>query len=130
VASRTIDLEDAVVGVIFTLAAAASAGFFPADFPLDLAQDLIVFGEGAGSVGISPAKVIAVGCLLFAFVTNRTDRSDMTAVEVWTITATVALVLSPVFVPIVESILIENPMFGLISLAIQSGGYFTLGYLG
>lgn len=118
--------------MLFAITAAVSVGLVPSDLGgiVNMTQPIFTFGSGDGAVTITLAKGISLAVLGAIFYFNRQDMSNMTVVEYWTVVATGALVVSPVFLPIVESILTDNTLAGLVSLAVQTSGVLVLSYAG
>ncbi|MFC7057986.1 hypothetical protein ACFQQG_07130 [Halovenus salina] len=67
--------------------------------------------------------------LVTAFATNRPDFSVMGAVQTWVAIATVALVVVPPFMPLLNDLL-SIGIAGAIAVVIQASGYYSLAYLG
>jgi hypothetical protein len=126
-----IDLNDAVVSPFFVLASAISVGLISFSlFGIDFASAAFEFAANSGqTVAISYAQIIAVVALLVAYATNKPDFSGMGAIEMWAVVATVALVVAPPFVPIIQELL-SNDLAGLLAIVVQAGGFYSLSYLG
>jgi len=120
-----LDLNDAVVSPFFVIFAAVDVEVLGMDmFGFDFADTIINIGAG-----ISTATIISALALVVAFATNRPDFSKMGAIQTWVAIATIALVITPPFFPILDSLLSYN-IAGMVAIVIQATGFYTLAYLG
>lgn len=122
-----LDLNDAFISPLFVISAAVDAKLV--DFTIwgfDFANPLMSFSDGAA---ISTATVFSLLSLVIAYLTNRPDFSAMGVIQTWVAVATVALVIVPPFMPILDGILSVS-IVGLIAVVIQASGFYTLAYLG
>jgi hypothetical protein len=128
-----IDWDDRMAAVAFLLASAINNHIVdgPEFLGWTLRDGLFTIGAGTGDPAtITLGKVVALGALAGTIATNRTDFSRLTGVEMWVAIATIGLVLSPPFVPLLEFLLRSNMIAGSVALVIQAGGFFTISYLG
>lgn len=78
------------------------------------------------TVGIALA-MLALGWVLW---TNDLGWRGWTGIQLWVVLATVWLVLSPPFVPIMESIIMSSGIAKLVAFTLQTVGFSTISYLG
>jgi hypothetical protein len=124
-----IDINDAVVSPFFVLASGVAAGLFELTlFGHDLADPL--WSAAASSATISIANAIAVIALLVALASNKPKFSKMSGIEVWTVVATVGLVMAPPFMPVLQEMMGSHQLIGLVAVMVQAGGFYSLSYLG
>lgn len=91
-----LDIPDAVVSPFFVLSSAIALGlvnFSLAGF--DFASTALEFSGSGFTTTISYATIVSIIALGTAYATNRRDFSRMGALELWTVIATVALVITP-----------------------------------
>lgn len=122
-----LDLNDAFISPLFVISAGVDAGLF--DFKLwgfDFAEPLVSFSHGGA---ITAATLLSLFALGVAFATNRPDFSYMGAVQSWVAVATIALVIVPPFMPLLNEFL-SIGIAGSIAVIIQASGFYTLAYLG
>lgn len=130
-ATGEIGVEELGISMVFALAAAVSVGLFSGDLGfVNLTDSLFTLGEGTGAVEITLAKAVSVGLLGAVFYFNRQDMSSMSGVEYWIVVATGALVLSPVLLPVVDSVISSSTAAGVASLSVQTSGLLALAYAG
>jgi len=125
-----LDIPDAVVSPFFVLSSAIALGlvnFSLAGF--DFASTALEFSGSGFTTTISYATIVSIIALATAYATNRRDFSRMGGLELWVVIATVALVITPPFVPILQTLL-SNKVAGLVAIVIQAGGYYSLSYMG
>lgn len=126
-----IDMNDALVSPFFVLASGVQADLFGLElFGFDFASTIVTFGSGAESVEITAARIIAVVAILVAFASNKPDLSAMTGVQTLLTISTIGLVLAPPFTPILADFITGHTIAGLLALIIQSGGFYSISYLG
>lgn len=124
------DLDDVVVSPIFVLSSAIATGLISFTiFGFNFASTALQFSSQSYKTTISYATIVSVLALLAAYASNRKDFSNMTYVERWILFATIGLVITPPFAPLVQDIL-SNKIAGLVALVIQAGGFYSLSYSG
>jgi len=129
-ATGKFDIPDAALSPIFVAASMISLGLIDSQwFGFDFAGAVYTFSGSSGSTEITLATLISLGVLGYAYYTNRQDISSMERVEIWIVVATVALVLTPPFVPILEQFL-SNDLPAFAALIVQAGGYYALSFTG
>jgi hypothetical protein len=130
-ATGRFDLPDAALSPIFVVASMISLGLIPSEwFGIDFANAVYTFSGSSGSTEITIATVISLAVIGYAYYTNRQDLSQFERLEIWIITATVALILAPPFVPILEDLISGGDFPAFIALIIQAGGYYSLSFTG
>lgn len=126
-----LDITDALMSPLFVISSAVGAGIISfAPYGFDISEPLLTLGSGAGAITLTLAKIISIAVVLAAFITNRPDFEAFTAVETWVVVATLGLILAPPFSPALENFIQASYITGSISVIIQSGGYYSLAYLG
>ncbi|WP_324758170.1 hypothetical protein [Haloarcula montana] len=130
-ATGRFDLPDAALSPIFVAASMISLGLIDSQwFGIDFANAVYTFSGSSGSTEITIATVISLAVIGYAYYTNRQDISSFERLEIWIITATVALILAPPFVPILEDLVSGGDFPAFIALIIQAGGYYSLSFTG
>jgi len=94
--------------------------------PVDLSATLIDLGSDHS---FSIANILAIASLGYVGATNEWGADGLSAMQAWIVIATVALIVAPPFVPILETTLAETPA-GIFAALLQIGGYATFSYLG
>lgn len=123
-----IDIDDMVVSPFFVIASCIAVGLFPGTIMgVDFASNLIDFGNNAG---LSIANIVAITSIGVVIASNEPDLSAMSGVETWVAIATIGLVLTPPFAPALETFLSSSDIIGILSVSVQSGGLYSLSYLG
>jgi hypothetical protein len=124
------DIPDAALSPVFVAASMISLGLIDSQwFGIDFAGTVFQFSGGGDTTTITIATLISLSVIGYAYYTNRQDISSMERVEIWIITATVALILAPPFVPVLNEFL-SGDFPGFVALIVQAGGYYSLSFTG
>ena len=125
--SMRVNVEDMVGLPIFVAAAAVALGILDSTIMgFDLGQNVIELGGGHA---FSVANILALLTLGYVAFSNDWSRGDISALQIWLIAATVALVIAPPFLPVLVESIAETPA-ALVALLIQTGGYVAFSYVG
>lgn len=119
-----LDFETLLI-IPFSLGAAASLGLISGDV-----LPIINLGEvlyEAGTIEFTAGRVLSILALLAVFVNRDTPLSDTAGIDLWIVYATLALVLTPAFLPALESTLAEQPA-AILSFTVQSLGFTFVSY--
>jgi hypothetical protein len=124
------DIDDIVVSPLFVLSSAIATGLISFTFMgFDFASTALQFTSEGYKTTISYASIVSVLSLLVAYASNRRDLSRMSNVERWILFATIGLVITPPFAPLLQGLL-ANKIAGLVAVVIQAGGFYSLSYTG
>lgn len=122
-----VNVEDYVLLPVFVMAVAISLGLLDAVyFGIDFGATLIDLG--AGHV-FSIAHVAALASLGYVAYSNDWSSAELTGIQLWIVIATVGLIISPPFVPILQETLASDPV-NMIAAAVQIGGYVVFSFVG
>ena len=126
-ASNTVDLIDVPSLFVFMAAGLFSlilkgqnisiAGFDPTSALMTL----------PGETVISAAMVLQIAALAAVFITNKPELDLSSGIEAWLFIATLALVVLPPFVPLLDALL-GSVIAGIVAFIIQSFGISLLAY--
>jgi hypothetical protein len=122
-----IDTEDAIMAPAFLIGTMAMSGIASISI-FDYALTDAAFS--VGQTGITWAFLVAVAALGFAYATNGPALDKMDDVETYAVGGTVLLLLANEFVPQVNDLIVGSDVVGLIAVALMSGGYYAVAYLG
>lgn len=126
-----IDLNDAVVSPFFVIASGVQAQLFSMTlFGFDFASVILTLGSGPAAVEITAARIIAVAAVLVALASNQPEFDKMGLIETWAAVATIGLVVAPPFTPMLAELIVSSSIWGIMALVIQSGGFYSISYLG
>jgi len=143
-----IDIEDAVLGGVFTLASLATTGLFVGGTfqPVDIQLTESVWSSGSTTITI--AFIVSLAAIAGAYVTNRvgktgrsntvsvdTDLNDIVggkaSVETYVAGATLVIVLLNGFNVLgFNGFLTSNWWAGVIAFGVQLGGYYVFSWMG
>jgi len=122
-----LDLNDAFVSPLFVLSAGVDAGLLDMTiWGFDFADPFFSFSGGGE---ITAATVLSLFALVTAYATNIPDFDAMGIAQTWVAIATVALVVVPPFMPLLNDLL-SIGIAGAIAVVIQASGFYVLAYLG
>lgn len=138
-----IDLEDAILGSVFMMAAAVSSGLATVEIVgFDLASEIV----SISGIGIAAAPMLSTLSLAGAYATNRVQSSpnkqyevstnvdaiikgDAT-IETYVVLATLASIVVMVVDPMGIADTIQGSiLLGAVVLAVQSAGYYVVSYI-
>lgn len=124
-----VDLEDLALMPIFALASLFANDVIPGDAlgALDPTQTLFTLGP---ETSISIATIVAVVALGVVLWTNQPRLDPYGGIQAWVVIATVALIIAPPFVPLLENYLTAFPMLGIVSFILQTTGYTIASFMG
>lgn len=123
-AADELDLETLLI-IPFSLGAAASLGLIEGDI-----LPVINLGETifeAGTIDFTAGRLLSIISLLVVFINRDEPLSDTAGLDLWIVYATLALVLTPAFLPALESTLAQQPA-AILSFTVQSLGFTFVSY--
>lgn len=132
-ANMKLDLIDLPPGILFLFGALASLGLVDATVPLagwDLSSTAWTLAAEGESVPLSIAKLMSLSGVVWALATNNIGWRGWTSLQMFLAVATLGLVLSPPFVPILDAILMGSDLAKVVSLSIQMYGFAVISYIG
>jgi hypothetical protein len=123
-----LDTETYLLFPFFALGTAASLGLVSADILpwFELSEVILDIGNIEWTIG----RLLSVGALA-GVVINRDEPFDFDgwgAIELWTLYATVGLIIAPPFFPAFSETLAETPA-AFISFIVQSIGFALITYI-
>jgi len=121
------DPEDMFVYPLFLIASLLNLGIIP-DFTLWGWSALDVIWS-SGPTTITWATLAGVAALVIVFATNRPSLDEWGAVQTALVLSTIALVLTPPFVPVLSEALSAD-IAAVSAFAVQTGGYISLSVVG
>lgn len=126
-----IDVHEIVLGVLFALFGLTQLQLLNQStiLGLDLLGSVHTFSSGGHTATISWAMIGAIAILAITMWTNDWTPSLTAGIDIWIIIVTVWLILAPPFVPILESVLTDSMLPGIIAFTIQMIGYGSASYL-
>jgi ABC-type uncharacterized transport system permease subunit len=109
-----------VLIIPFSLGAAASLGLIQGNIlpVIDLGET--IFQEG--DIEFTAGRIISILALLTVGINRDAPLTSTGGIDLWIVYATAALVLTPAFVPALESTLAEQPA-AIVSFSVQSLGF-------
>lgn len=140
-----IDIEDAILGGIFTLGAFSSTNLFNISFVPGGGTDLSAAVWTIQGVDITFAFLVSMAALIGAYLTNRagsnrgmdvdTDLANImkgkSGVETYVLGATIVVMLAlGVDLLGFRAVVVDSPVIGGTVFVIQGAGYYVISYLG
>lgn len=122
-----VDIEDSVMAPVFTVSTASAVGVASVSL---FGRSLTDVATTLGGFSISWAFIISIAALGFAYLTNNPDMSDMSDEYTLLAATGAALLVLVEFSPTVSSAFEGSTVLSLGGLAVASGLYYTVSYLG
>lgn len=126
-----IDGEDLIALPVFMIGSMGQLGFLSLSIAgFSLSDVLYSFSADGYTTQISIGLILSLAALAYVLWTNDLGWRGWSAMQIWLVITVIWLVLSPPFVPIMQTLLLGSEWGAFGAFVLQTVGYTTLSYLG